>query len=344
MSDVTVVDPAPPLLAARGLHMHYKVKGAAGSDVLRAVDGVDLEVRKGETLGLVGESGCGKSTLCRLLIRLIEPTEGEVVLDGRDLGSLSGREMKAARRDMQFIFQDPQGSLDPRQTVAQIVGEALQVHGIGDRAERARTVADILEKVGLPAGAADRYPHQFSGGQRQRIGIARALVMRPKLVVADEPVSALDVSIQAQILNQLVDLKRDFELTMVFVTHNLAAVGYIADRVAVMYLGKLVEIAPTSALFERPMHPYTQALLSAVPAIDTVVPRERVVLSGELPTAIDPPSGCRFRTRCPLAQPICAEVEPPLRALGPDHTVACHFAEIASGLADGSPTPAGAVA
>ena len=341
---MTSLDPAPPLLQVRGLHKHYTVKGAAGNDVLRAVDGVDLEVRTGETLGLVGESGCGKSTLCRLLIRLIEPTEGDVQLDGRDLRSLSAREMKAARRDMQFIFQDPQGSLDPRQTVAQIVGEALAVHGIGDRAERAKTVAEILEKVGLPAGSADRYPHQFSGGQRQRIGIARALVMRPKLVVADEPVSALDVSIQAQILNQLVDLKRDFELTMVFVTHNLAAVGYIADRVAVMYLGKLVEIAPTAALFERPLHPYTQALLSAVPAIDTVAPRARVVLSGELPTAIDPPSGCRFRTRCPLAQPVCAEVEPPLRSLGPDHTVACHFAELAGGLPGGTAMPAAGAA
>lgn len=324
-----------PLLSARGLRMHYKQHGA----VLRAVDGVDLDVRRGETLGLVGESGCGKSTLCRLLIRLIEPTEGEVALNGTDLGALSAREMKRARRDMQFIFQDPQGSLDPRQTVAQIVGEGLALHGIGTRAERARMVEEMLAKVGLPAGAGERYPHQFSGGQRQRIGIARALVMRPSLVVADEPVSALDVSIQAQILNQLVDLRSELGLTMVFVTHNLAAVGYISDRVAVMYLGKLVEVAPTAALFERPLHPYTQALLSAVPEIESA-PRERIVLGGELPTALDPPSGCRFRTRCPLAQPVCAEVDPPLRELASGHTVACHFAEVAGGLAPAGSGPA----
>ncbi len=327
--------PAAALVQARGLEMHYRQRGVGNHEVLRAVDGIDLEVREGETLGLVGESGCGKSTLCRLLIRLIEPTAGSVDFDGRDLGSLNGREMKTARREMQFIFQDPQGSLDPRMTVNRIVGEGLALHGVGSRTERRRMVADILEKVGLSKDAGDRYPHQFSGGQRQRIGIARALVMQPRLVVADEPVSALDVSIQAQILNQLVDLKRDLGLTMVFVTHNLAAVGYVSDRVAVMYLGKLVEVAPTASLFTDAMHPYTRGLLEAVPEIDPPErTRERIVISGELPSALNPPSGCRFRTRCPIAQEICAEVEPPLRLLAPDHTVACHFAEIAPQLMD----------
>jgi peptide/nickel transport system ATP-binding protein/oligopeptide transport system ATP-binding protein len=318
------------LIEASGLSKHYVRPAARGQPggVLRAADGVSIDIRTGETLGLVGESGCGKSTLCRLLVRLVEPTAGTIRFDGQDLLNLRGRALKEARRDLQFIFQDPYGSLDPRMTVRRIVGEGPKVHGLGSRSERDQAVLEMLAKVGLPDDAADRYPHEFSGGQRQRIGIARALVMRPRLVVADEPVSALDVSVQAQILNQLADLKRDLSLTLVFVTHNLAAVGYLSDRVAVMYLGKIVEIVPTTSLFTEPMHPYTQALLSSVSGLgeDGTIARDRVVLSGELPSAVNPPSGCRFRTRCPIAQDVCAQTEPPLLELVPGHKVACHFA------------------
>jgi oligopeptide/dipeptide ABC transporter ATP-binding protein len=273
----------------------------------------------------VGESGCGKSTLGRTLIRLIEPTSGQILFDGTDLTSLSGSALKTARKDMQIIFQDSVGSLDPRMRIQDIVGEGLAVHGI-PRADRGELVRSTLERVGLGPESLRRYPHQFSGGQRQRIGIARALVLQPRLVVADEPVSALDVSIQSQVLNLLVELKQAFGLTYLFVAHDLAVVGYISDRVAVMYLGKVVEMASAADLFERPLHPYTVALLSAIPTPSPGRKRQRIILKGDVPSPIDPPSGCRFRTRCPLAQPVCAELEPPLEDHGGGHVTACHFA------------------
>jgi oligopeptide/dipeptide ABC transporter ATP-binding protein len=316
------------LLEARSVRKYFPVqRGVMRRTVgqVQAVDGVDIQIKRGETVGLVGESGCGKSTLGRTLIRLVEPTSGEIIFDGTDLTSLSRSGLKAARRDMQIIFQDSVGSLDPRMRVQDIVGEGLAVHGV-PRSERAGLVASTLERVGLGPESLRRYPHQFSGGQRQRIGIARALVLQPKLVVADEPVSALDVSIQSQVLNLLVELKQAFGLTYLFVAHDLAVVGYISDRVAVMYLGKVVEMATAADLFERPLHPYTVALLSAIPTPDPGRKRSRIILRGDVPSPIDPPSGCRFRTRCPLAQAVCAEVEPPLKDHGEGHVTACHFA------------------
>ena len=326
------------LLEARGVVKHFPVrKGILKRTVgqLKAVDGVDLDVYRGETVGLVGESGCGKSTLGRTLLRLLEPTAGTVRFEGVDVTSLSGADLKAARRHMQIVFQDSVGSLDPRMTVKQLVGEGLKIHGLGSRQAREAAVLDMLERVGLAPEAADRYPHQFSGGQRQRIGLARSLVLQPKFIVADEPVSALDVSIQAQVLNLLVELKQEFDLTYLFVAHDLAVVGYISDRIAVMYLGKVVELATSEDLFERPLHPYTQALLSANPEPVPGRKQRRIVLTGDVPSPIDPPSGCRFRTRCPLAQEICAEVEPPLAEHGGAHLAACHFA----GTPIGAPAP-----
>jgi oligopeptide/dipeptide ABC transporter ATP-binding protein len=318
-----------PLLAARGIRKHFPVRTGIlqrTTGHVLAVDGVDLNIFPGETLGLVGESGCGKSTLGRTLLRLLEPTAGEIRFEGRDIRRLRGAALKAMRREMQMIFQDPVGSLNPRMRVGAIVGEGLAIHAVGSRLRREERVHEILERVGLRPEAADRYPHEFSGGQRQRIGIARALVLQPKFVVADEPVSALDVSIQSQVLNLLVELKRDFNLTYVFVAHNLAVVGYISDRIAVMYLGKVVELATSKELYRKPLHPYTMALLSAILEPVPNAKRGRIVLVGDVPSPFRPPSGCRFRTRCPIAQEVCAELEPPLEQKADGHWAACHFA------------------
>jgi len=320
---------AEPLLKARGVTKHFPIRRGILQrtvGVVQAVDRVDLDVMPGETVGLVGESGCGKSTLGRTLLRLVEPTAGEILFEGRDVARLRGRDLKAMRRDMQIIFQDPVGSLDPRMTVRDIVSEGLAIHGLAPGRQRAAKVKEILQRVGLRPEAAGRYPHEFSGGQRQRIGIARALVLQPKFVVADEPVSALDVSIQSQVLNLLVELKREFSLTYLFVAHNLAVVGYISDRIAVMYLGKVVELAVAADLYRKPLHPYTMALLSAIPEPRPGARRQRIVLKGDVPSPINPPSGCRFRTRCPIAQEVCAELEPSLEMKPEGHLAACHFA------------------
>src|ERR687894_446272 len=309
------------LVRVRGLFKHFPVEGS--DDVVRAVDGVTFEIYEGETLGLVGESGCGKSTVGRCLLRLIEPTRGEVRFRDTDVLGLSGKDLRALRREMQIIFQDPYASLNPRVRVRDIVAEPLVVHGVGEKSERRERVAELLRKVGLDPDYMNRYPHEFSGGQRQRIGIARALALNPKLIVADEPVSALDVSVQAQVINLLEDLQTEFRLTYLFISHGLAVVEHISDRVAVMYLGRIVEIASAADLYANPLHPYTRALLSAIPVPDPTRHRERIVLHGDVPTPINPPSGCRFHTRCPEAIPECAKIDPDLREVAPGHTVAC---------------------
>jgi peptide/nickel transport system ATP-binding protein len=324
---------AEKLLEVTGLEKHFPITRGVffrrKVGAVRAVDGIDFFVRSGETLGLVGESGCGKSTTGRLVTRLLEPTGGRVIFEGRDVSHLSVREMRPLRRDVQMIFQDPYSSLNPRHTVGSIVGAPIRVQGIPTPSGVKKEVQRLLELVGLNPEHYNRYPHEFSGGQRQRIGIARSLSLRPKLIVADEPVSALDVSIQAQVVNLLDDLQREFNLTYLFIAHDLSVVKHISDRVAVMYLGKIVEVANRDDLYAKPFHPYTFALLSAVPVPDPdrrdKAQRERILLTGDVPSPIDPPSGCRFRTRCWKAQELCAEVEPPLRELSPGHVAACHF-------------------
>jgi oligopeptide/dipeptide ABC transporter ATP-binding protein len=314
------------LLRVDELAKHFASRDGKG--VLRAVDGVSFTVKRGETLGIVGESGCGKSTLARTVLRLIEPTAGTIEFDGTDLRALDHRELRAMRREMQIVVQDPYASLDPRLKVGAIVAEPLEIHRVGDRASRKKAVLELLGTVGIEAEAAERYPHEFSGGQRQRIGVARALALRPKLIIADEPVSALDVSIRSQILNLLVELKRQFSLSYIFISHDLAVIEHVSDTVAVMYLGRIVETASADDLFARPSHPYTEALLSAVPRPDVERRAGRIVLEGEMPDPEAPPSGCPFHPRCPKAMDICRTTVPADRDIGHAgrrHVVRCHL-------------------
>jgi len=319
-----------PLIDARNIVKHYPILGGVWmkqTASVKAVDGVSLTIGAGETVGLVGESGCGKTTFGRVILRLEEPTAGEIFFQGKSILGHSRNEMQALRREMQIIFQDPFSSLNPRKTVGQIIGEPLLVHGVGSRQERDRRVLELMEVVGLRKEHMRRYPHQFSGGQRQRIGVARALALNPKLVVCDEAVSALDVSIQAQVINLLKDLQQEFGLTYLFISHDLGVVEHVSDRVAVMYLGKIVEIAPSKDLYLEPLHPYTQALLSAVPIPDPSLQRPgRIILKGDVPSPIDPPPGCRFHPRCHYAEGLCSEKDPPLSEIRERHWAACHFA------------------
>jgi peptide/nickel transport system ATP-binding protein len=323
-----------PLVELEHLKVYFPIKSGLLLDRhigdIRAVDDISLTINRGETVGLVGESGCGKSTVGRTILRLYKPTEGRIVFDGKDISQLGEGELRPLRRRMQMVFQDPFASLNPRHSVGKIVGEPLRTHGLANRKESAGRVSDLLRTVGLPQDAVGRYPHEFSGGQRQRIGLARALALNPDFIVADEPVSALDVSIQAQIINLFEELQEEFELTYLFIAHDLAVVRHISDRIAVMYLGMIVEVSPSAELYEKPLHPYTISLLSAVPIPDPVVEkrREAILLAGDLPSPANPPKACRFHTRCPFVQPTrCREEVPPLRRLSTGHEVACHWAE-----------------
>ncbi|MBN8939682.1 MAG: dipeptide ABC transporter ATP-binding protein [Rhizobiales bacterium] len=321
-----------PILRVRGLVKHFALPKSGFFEPHRyvhAVDNVDLDVFRGETVGLVGESGCGKSTLARVVMRIHQPSAGEISFDGTDIAQAKQSHIRPLRRRMQMVFQDPYASLNPRMSVADILGEPLRFHGLTtSHAETRERVQELLATVGLSPKSAERFPHEFSGGQRQRISIARALAVKPDFIVADEPISALDVNIQAQIINLMLDLQDRFGLTYLFIAHDLAVVRHISDRVVVLYLGKVMEVAPADAVFDRPLHPYTRYLISAVPIPDAAVERGRshLKLAGEPPSAVDPPSGCRFRTRCPLAKPVCASEPPPLVEHAPNHLVACHFA------------------
>jgi peptide/nickel transport system ATP-binding protein/oligopeptide transport system ATP-binding protein len=316
------------MLVVEDLKKYFPVRSGLLQRVnawVKAVDGVSFTIREGETFGLVGESGCGKTTVGRTILRLLPPNGGSVFFDGEDVFAMSKREFKGMRRNMQIVFQDPYSSLDPRMPVGEIISEGMMIHGIGTPQERAGTVAELLKTVGMNPYHARRYPHEFSGGQRQRIGIARALALRPRFIVCDEPVSALDVSVQSAVLNLLRGLQGQFGLTYLFIAHNLSVVEHISDRVGVMYLGKMVEVASRETLFRNPMHPYTQALLSAIPMPDPNYKKERIVLTGDVPSPLNPPSGCRFHPRCPRVMDVCKEIDPPFEQKYSDHWVACHL-------------------
>lgn len=318
------------LLEVKNLKKYFKVdKGIIRRNIkyVKAVDDISFKIYKGETLGLVGESGCGKSTTGRTIIRLYDVTDGEVIFDGAEIGHMSENELKPFRKKIQMIFQDPYASLNTRMTVADIIGEPLDIHGIASGEDRQKRIFELLERVGLSKMHASRYPHEFSGGQRQRIGIARALAVNPDFIICDEPISALDVSIQAQVVNMLEDLQKEFGLTYLFIAHDLSMVKHISDRIGVMYLGKMAEVADSNRLYEKPLHPYTQALLSAIPIPDPEVTRakQRIILEGDVPSPLNPPSGCRFRTRCIYAFDKCKEIEPELKEVEPEHFVACHL-------------------